>query len=185
MRLQILISGAGSTLKNLIEHFPNQIVRVVADRQCDGLMYAESNHIDFAVIKKKDFPDVQSWSDALLDCDADLHILAGFLSKICVTQNFEGKILNIHPSIDEKYSGKGWYGLRVQQAIVQNKEKFAGCIVHTIDNDYDKGVVLRQESFALTGNETPEEVMSSVQNLERKIFPETIKSYWAKKCVTG
>lgn len=178
MKLQVLISGAGTTLKNLIEHFPHQIIRVVADRQCEGLKYAKTNEIDFRIIEKKNYINDEAWSKALLDCDADLHILAGFLSKVYVSPEYIGKIINIHPSINPNYAGKGWYGLRVQQAVVENKDKRAGCMIHTIDNEYDKGTMIRESSFPLTGDETAEEVMLKVQELERKIFPETIQEYF-------
>jgi folate-dependent phosphoribosylglycinamide formyltransferase PurN len=179
-QIQVLVSGAGSTLDNLAEACCDklegrlfgfvEIKRVVADRECAARQIAEKWGLPFVVVDKTDF-------NALFDCDVDLHVMGGYLSKVTVPTHLEGKIVNIHPSLDPKYSGEGMYGMKVHEAIVRDGVKITGCTVHLVDNNYDEGRVLAQEPVAVLDDDTPDEVQRNVQARECLLYPRAILDY--------
>lgn len=162
--IQVLVSGAGSTLDNLCQYLIGlvEIKRVVADRECAARQIAEKWNLPFVIIQDGNFFDI----------DVDLHILGGFLSKVVVPKHLEGKIVNIHPALDlKKYGGKGMYGIKVHEAVVQAQEKYTGCTIHVVDNEYDNGRVLARSVVPINESDTPQDVMKKVQAAERLIYP--------------
>lgn len=189
-KIQVLVSGAGSTLDNLAEqcyddfngrlHNFVKIERVVADRECAARAIAEKWNLPFEVIKRSDYEDREQWSEALFNCDVDLHVMGGFLSQVVVPDRWNARILNIHPSIKAKYSGKGMYGIKVHEAVVRDGEKITGCTVHVVDNNYDEGPVIAQEAVAVMDEDTPDEVQRNVQKREQLLYPRVILDYLKK-----
>lgn len=187
--LSVLVSGKGTLLDSLAHHCCDsfdgmlygvvKIGQVVADRECPALEVAKKWNIPSIVIPYEE--PVEEWSRNILDdyCSvkADLHVLAGFLRKLHVPQHLEGKIVNFHPSIDPKYSGKGWYGLKVHQAVVENKEKFTGITMHHVNNEYDKGEIIDQFKMAVLPWDTPKSLMGSVQNMESMFCPRALLNF--------
>lgn len=107
----------------------------------------------------------------------DWIILAGFLLKFPqkITAAYPKKIINIHPALLPKYGGKGMYGMHIHRAIVENKEKETGITIHFVNENYDEGAIIFQQSIILTGEETPEVVATKIHELEYKYFPEVIE----------
>lgn len=186
-KISVLISGNGSTLDNLCHHCYNseegilhglvEITRVVSDRECKGLQVADRWNISKMVLRPIDYMDNASWSDALFDCDVDLHIMGGFLSRVTVNKKHENRILNIHPSLLPSYGGEGMYGLKVHEAVIANNEPITGCTVHTIDNEIDKGMIIGQVKQAVLPWDDPRSLQQSVQLMERNLYPRTILNY--------
>jgi len=107
----------------------------------------------------------------------DLVICAGYLQKLVVTPEWEGRILNIHPSLLPNYGGKGMYGHHVHQAVLDAKERWTGCTVHVVDNEYDHGMVLAQSRVEIYEDDTTASLASRVQEIERAMYPLVIQSY--------
>jgi phosphoribosylglycinamide formyltransferase-1 len=107
--------------------------------------------------------------------NVDIVVLAGFLWLIPVNliQNFP--ILNIHPALLPKYGGKGMYGLRVHQAVVDNQEKESGITIHFVNENYDKGKIIFQTKCEVLSTDCAADVASKVHQLEYKYFPEIIE----------
>lgn len=182
----ILVSGSGTNLQRIIDcinngEIPNaKISLVVADRECYGLIRAENHQIPNILIKRgKDF------SNQLLEVvpkDTDLIILAGFLSiiKENFIQKFEGKIINIHPSLLPKFGGKGMWGMNVHNAVIENKEYESGATVHFVTAGIDEGKIILQGKVSVEENDTPESLAEKIHQVEYEIFPKAIKKILKK-----
>jgi phosphoribosylglycinamide formyltransferase-1 len=186
-KVSVLISGSGSTLDNLAFHCYNEdegmvrgfidIKRVVADRDCKGLEIAEKWNLPTAVIKKKDYPNKASWSEALFDCDVNLHVMGGFLSQVVVPEKWKNKILNIHPSLLPAYGGKGMYGIHVHEAVIKNNEKFSGCTVHVVDDELDHGEIVEQIVQGVLPWDDVKSLQHAVTNMEKRLYPRAILNF--------
>ena len=87
---------------------------------------------------------------------------------------YKNKILNIHPSLLPKYGGKGFYGMKVHNAVFNSNEKISGVTVHYVNEEYDKGPVLLQEKIDITDCSNPKQIAKKVLKLEHEIFPKAI-----------
>jgi phosphoribosylglycinamide formyltransferase 1 len=186
-RIGVLASGKGSTFDNLAFHCSSktdgmlygcvEIVRLFTDRDCPALQIADQWGISTWTAKRKYFKSTEEWSNALFQEDLDLYVMAGFLSKVVVPENREGKILNIHPSLLPKYGGTGMYGIKVHEAVIANKEPITGCTVHVVDNEYDHGPVIDSVQVAVLATDTPATLQEAVQEMERRLYPRAILNY--------
>ena len=92
-----------------------------------------------------------------------------------IFQGFDGKIINIHPSLLPKYGGKGMYGDNVHKAVLENKETESGISIHFVNQNYDKGELILQEKCSVSANETLNTLSAKIHQLEQKYFPLTIE----------
>ncbi len=106
----------------------------------------------------------------------DIIILAGYMRKIGpkVLEAYEGRILNIHPSLLPKFGGKGMYGMRVHEAVLAAGEKETGATVHLVNEEYDEGPVLLQSKVPILETDTAEDIAKRVLAEEHKLFVETL-----------
>lgn len=189
-RLAILISGSGSTLQNLAQHILDgklsaSIACVISSRpDVYGLIRAENLHLPHEVINRRTFPDTASFSDAIfsqiLERQANLVIMAGFLSLLHIPPPFENRVLNIHPALLPKYGGRGMHGLKVHQSVIDAGESISGCTVHYADNQYDHGPILLQRTCPVLPDDTAETLAARVFQQECLAYPEAITQYLAR-----
>ncbi|MFM9064905.1 MAG: phosphoribosylglycinamide formyltransferase, partial [Pirellula sp.] len=164
--IAVLISGGGTTLKNLIDRKAQNTLAVdfrlvvSSNPKAKGLGYAQEASIPAKVIRKKDFVDGQSHSDAMFqavrDSGAKLIVMGGYLEHLLIPDDFENRVINIHPSLIPAFCGKGMYGLYVHQAAIEFGVKVSGCTVHLVDNKYDHGPILLQRTCEVLADDTPE-----------------------------
>jgi phosphoribosylglycinamide formyltransferase-1 len=104
--------------------------------------------------------------------------LAGFLLKVSqsLLDTYPGRIINIHPALLPKFGGKGMYGGRVHQAVVEAGEKESGITIHYIDENYDEGDIIFQVTCEVLPEDTPEDVAQKVHALEYAHFPRVIEA---------
>lgn len=127
--------------------------------------------------------NAQDFASALIHSleqfNADVIVLAGYLKKIpdAVIKKYKGRILNIHPSLLPKYGGKGFYGIKVHQAVVDQNEQESGCTVHLVTEVYDDGPILGQSKVSLSENETAESLAKKVLVLEHSLYPKVISDF--------
>ena len=118
----------------------------------------------------------------LEDMNPDLIVLAGFLwlfpSKIIA--EFPDRIINIHPALLPKFGGKGMYGNKVHEAVIEKKEKESGISIHYVNERYDEGNIIFQATTPITEEDTPESLATKIHALEYKHFPEVIKQLLQK-----
>ncbi len=184
LRIAVLISGGGTTLKNLIAVRKNE--RLLADiawvissnPEAKGLLFANEDSIPTSVIERNTFESVENFSDAIFaTCTAaevDLVVMGGFLKRVTIPSAYENKVINIHPSLIPAFSGKGFYGARVHKAVIDYGCKVSGCTVHFVDDQYDHGPIIAQKSLAVAKDESPNTLASRVFELECQLYPEAI-----------
>lgn len=185
LAVAVLISGGGTTLKNLIDRreageLPIEFKLVISSKSsAAGLGFAALSGIPSQVIAKRDFDNPTSHSDAVFDAcrqaGVELVVMGGYLEHLLIPSDFENRVINIHPSLIPSFCGKGMYGLRVHQAAVDFGVKVSGCTVHFVDNQYDHGPILLQRSCEVRDGDTAESLQQRVFLLEREALPDAIR----------
>ncbi len=113
----------------------------------------------------------------------DLVCLIGYMRILTPVfiQAYRGRILNVHPALLPQYGGKGFYGMKVHEAVLANREKETGMTVHFVDEEVDSGPILLQKKVPVSADDTPESLKLKVQELEKKAYPEAIRLLAAQK----
>ena len=180
-RIVIFASGSGTNAENIIKYFEETNTGTVAavftnNPNAQVIDKAKKYGVTIEIFSKEQLFE----SEVLQKINAiqpDWIVLAGFLLKFPqkIIAAYPNKIINIHPALLPKYGGKGMYGMNIHKAIVENKEKETGITIHYVNENYDEGNIIFQQSVVLTGEETPEEVAGKIHELEQKYFPEVIE----------
>lgn len=189
LRLAVLISGGGTTLKNLLAkigagELDAQVVQVVSSHpQAHGLEYAQAAGVPTAVVERRGFPDVASFSEAVFDPvrSAEPHLVAmgGFLKLVQIPADFQNRVMNIHPSLIPAFCGHGFYGLHVHETVLDYGCKVSGCTVHFVDQQYDHGPIILQRSVDVSRDDTVETLAARVFAAECELYPEAIRLFAA------
>lgn len=179
VNIAIFASGSGTNAENLFNYYANsttvKIKLVVTNNENAGIVErANRFRKNIQIISKA---TLSNYSDQFIDFlkaeNVDLIILAGFLLKIpeALVKAFPNRIVNIHPSLLPKYGGKGMYGMNVHNAVIAAHEKQSGITVHFVNEEYDKGKIILQETCDITSTDTPESLAEKIHQLEYKYFP--------------
>jgi len=187
LRIGVLLSGAGTSFENLAERIdagevPAEIVVVVASKEkAGGLERARRRGIPAVAVPRKRHPDVGAFNDAihtaLEEHGAEFVALLGFLSPFETRGKFDGRALNVHPALIPAFCGKGFYGHRVHDAVLESGVKVTGATVHFVDTEYDHGPIILQEAVAVRDDDTPDALAERVQAAERRLVPEAIRLF--------
>jgi phosphoribosylglycinamide formyltransferase-1 len=184
LRVAVLLSGSGTSLENLFEHIdrglPAEVVCVVSSKKSAfGLQRAERRGVPAIAVPRREYPDVAAFNDALhetLDRYApDLVCLLGFLSPFELRGRYAGRTLNVHPALIPAFSGKGFYGRHVHEAVLAAGVKLTGATVHFASDAYDEGPILLQEAVPVEEDDSVETLAARVQAAERRLVPEAIR----------
>lgn len=184
-RLAVLISGSGTTLKNLIDKKQHgqlgaEIAVVISSTpKAGGLAFAELAGLERHVVNFADYPTIEAFSSAVFDlcrrARVDLVVMGGFLKQVVVPEDFVHRVINIHPSLIPAFCGKGFYGRRVHAAALDYGVKVSGCTIHFVDNEYDHGPVIMQRTVPVLDDDTPETLAARVFAVECEAYPEAIE----------
>jgi len=181
-KLAIFVSGSGTNMQRIANYFKNhpqiEMSLVVCNNPDAGaIARAESLGIPLMMIDKKSFKNPEPLTAELFKKQIDWIILAGFLWLIpkVLIQAYPNKIVNIHPALLPAYGGKGMYGEKVHQAVIQNGEKQSGITFHFVNEQYDAGAIIFQQQLELQADETPESLARRIHELEYKYYPEVIE----------
>ena len=188
LKIAVLVSGGGTNLQalidaqNRVELSGGQIVRVIASRPDAGaLERAKKAGIPGAVVRRKDYADASAFDAALLaeleGCGAELVVLAGYLSILSesVVSRYADRILNVHPSLIPSFCGKGYYGLKVHEAVLAYGVKVTGATVHFVNEVPDGGAILLQQAVEVWPDDTPETLQRRVmEQAEWKLLPRAV-----------
>lgn len=183
LRMAIFLSGTGTNAVNIIEYFSNSNIEVtlLLTNKADSGAARISNkyNIPFVLFDKKEFATSDVVLNKLKENQIDYIILAGFLWLMPpnILSNFPNKIINIHPALLPKYGGKGMYGSKVHESVVENKESFSGITIHLVNQHYDEGEVLFQASRAIDKEDSADTLAKKIHALEYNFFPKVIESY--------
>lgn len=181
-KIAIFASGSGSNAENIANYFEGknlvEISLILTNNPSAFVIErAKKMEIPCFVFSKTDFAETDFVLNELLKAGVDWIVLAGFLLK--VPQNlltaFEGRIVNIHPALLPKFGGKGMYGDRVHQAVVDSGETESGITVHYVNEHYDEGAIIFQAKCTVAPEDTADEVAAKVHALEYEYFPKAIE----------
>jgi phosphoribosylglycinamide formyltransferase-1 len=187
INLALLVSGSGTTLRNLIDQIASgdlnaRIKLVIGSRQgLVGLQRAQEAGLPFATIDRREFADVSSFSRnifaAIDEADVDLVCLAGWLCLLDIPAAYAGRVMNIHPALLPSFGGKGMYGQKVHQAVLDHGCKVSGCTVHFVDGAYDSGPIILQRTCPVEEGDTAAMLARRVFAEEKIAYPQAISLF--------
>lgn len=180
--IAILASGSGTNAENLIRFFrthPQARVKMVLSNRpgARAIEKAQSYDIETLVFDREAFYQTGSVLAALEENGINFIVLAGFLWLVPdpILERFENKIVNIHPALLPKFGGKGMYGSRVHEAVIDSGEKVSGITIHRVNQHYDRGDILFQATCSVDRGETPESLARKIHELEYTHFPRVVE----------
>jgi len=184
-RLAVLLSGSGRSLQNLAEHIeagelPARIELVISSRRkAFGLQRAEKFGLPRLVLRPRDFASVAEYSAAVFDeiraRRIDFVCLMGFLSLLRLPDDYEMRVLNIHPALLPEFGGKGMYGHHVHDAVLAAGRKESGCTVHWCTNEYDSGPIILQRRCPVLPADTADALAARVFEQEKIAYIEALR----------
>ncbi len=187
MRIAVLLSGEGTSFENLCEaiereRIPARVEVVIASREeAGGLRRARRRGIPAVAVPRKAFRDLDAFNDAihaeLGRHPVDLVALLGFLSLFQLRGRYANRVINVHPALIPAFSGRGFYGHRVHEAVLASGVRVTGATVHIADDEYDHGPIVLQEAVPVLRSDTPESLAARVQALERRLVPEAVRLF--------
>jgi len=181
-RIVVLISGSGTNLQAIIDactdsEYPGQVVGVVSNKaEAYGLTRAENADIATVALSHKDFATREDYDRELVKkIDAfnpDIIVLAGFMRILTpdFVQHFQGKLVNIHPSLLPKYQG-----LNTHQRAIDAGDKEHGVSVHFVTEELDGGPVILQAKVPIFEEDSSDDLAARVHEQEHRIYPLVIK----------
>ena len=178
IKTAVFISGTGSNLKSLIKFSklkksPISINLILSNNsKSKGLKYGKIFKIKKKIFDfKKKHIDEKKILFELKKNRIDLICLAGFMKILSKTfiNNFNGKILNIHPSLLPKFKG-----LNTHERAIRKREKYSGCTVHFVNSKLDSGKIILQDKVRINKNETPKTLAKKILAKEHKLYPKAI-----------
>ena len=188
MKIAVLVSGGGTNLQAIIDAIASgkitntEIALVISNKEgAYALKRAEQAGIKGIVISPKQYADKEEYSQDMIktikEAGCELIVLAGFLVVLpeSFVNAFEGKIINIHPSLIPSFCGDGFYGLKVHEKALERGVKVTGATVHYVDSGTDTGPIIDQKAVYIKADDTPETLQRRVmEEAEWVILPKAI-----------
>ena len=183
-RTAIFISGNGSNMRNLVEfskkkNSPINVDLVISsNKKSNAIQYLKKNKIYFKIFDfKQKNKDERKIFDILKKRETQLICLAGFMKILSESfiKRFNGKILNIHPSLLPKYKG-----LNTHERAILNKEKFSGCTVHFVNSKLDSGKIIIQKKVKINKKDNPKSLSKKILKQEHLLYPKALKKILSK-----
>ncbi|MCH8030936.1 MAG: phosphoribosylglycinamide formyltransferase [Bacteroidetes bacterium] len=189
LRLAAFASGGGSNFGAMLKSIDAgklnaQPVLLITDRSDIGAIdKAEAREIPVAILPPANFENECAFAEALLHALANHGVefiaLAGYLKKIpaSVVDAFKHRMLNIHPALLPSFGGKGMYGPRIHEAVLEHGCRVTGVTVHLVDSEYDTGPIVLQEPVAVRQDDSPRSLAARVLQLEHRLYPEALQLF--------
>ena len=188
LNIVVCVSGGGTNLQAIIDAIENQTINNTCIKAVISNNYgvyalerAKAAGVEGIVLSPKDYENRSDFNIAFLDkmkeLNPDLIVLAGFLVNIPkeMVDAFEGKIINIHPSLIPSFCGVGYYGLKVHEGVLARGVKVTGATVHFVDAGTDTGPIIFQKAVEVKQGDTPKELQQRVmEEAEWVILPKAI-----------
>lgn len=188
LRVAVMVSGGGTNLQAIIDAVDSgritntELVAVISNNKgAYALERAKKAGIRDIVVSPKDYSDREAFNKALVETvdslQVDLIVLAGYLVVIPpeMIENYENRIINIHPSLIPSFCGTGFYGLKVHEAALERGVKVVGATVHFVDKGTDTGPILLQKAVVVENGDTPKSLQQRVmEQAEWILLPQAI-----------
>ena len=193
--IAVFVSGGGSNFRAihnqiLSGNIPGEIVLVVSNNpNCGAINYAEENSIQTFIINNTRFSnsDTREYTllQALLKAEVDLICLAGYMKLLPqnIVQQYKNKILNIHPALLPDFGGKGFYGMKVHEAVLKSGAEYSGVTVHFVDEKYDHGPIISQRKVKVLETDNAEILAERVLKVEHELYPEVVKAFCENRII--
>ena len=196
-RIVVLVSGGGTNLQALIDAQKKGIISagritcVISSKpDAYALERAKNNGIPTRILCRKDYPDVASYSHAILEAlteeRANLVVYAGFTTILdeSVCRAFPNRMINVHPALIPSFCGKGYYGLHVHEAVLKSGVKLTGATVHFVTEVCDGGPIILQKAVEVQNDDTPEILQKRVmEQAEWDILPKAVALFCEDKII--
>lgn len=183
----IFASGTGTNAENIIKYFKDfSLARVVAvfsnRKSAKVLRKAHDLNVKALYFDREALYKSKEVLRVLQDIKPDLIVLAGFLWVFPdnILKAFPQKVINIHPALLPNYGGKGMYGAKVHETVINNKDQESGISIHYVNEKYDEGEIIFQTKTQIEKNDTPDSLAGKIHQLEYKHFPEVIEQLLQK-----
>lgn len=184
VNIAIFASGSGTNAENIVRYFsgnPKVNVKLILSNRSDAFVLTRAKNLNVKsfVFSATDLRETETVDQLLSSEKIDIIVLAGFLLKVPdrVVTAYRGRIINIHPSLLPKYGGKGMYGSRVHQAVIDSCDFESGITIHLVDEIYDNGETLFQAKCKIEEGETPDSLAFKIHELEKEHFPKVIEQF--------
>lgn len=191
VKIGVLVSGGGTNLQQLIDaqqagRIKNGTIRVVISSKpgAYALERAERAGIEAVTVSRKEFPDTETYSRALMEAlrqrEIDLIVLSGFLTITSeeFVRAYPNRIINVHPALLPAFGGKGYYGLHVHEAVLKRGVKVTGATVHFANEECDGGPIILQKAVEVKEGDTPETLQRRVmEEAEWKLLPKAVSLF--------
>jgi len=189
LRVAVFASGRGSNFQAILHEIDRgdleiDLVLCCSDRpEAPALELARSRGIDTVVFQGNEVRDEDqlagSMLSTLLGHRVDLIVLAGYMRKIPrrVVEHFRHRMLNIHPALLPAFGGKGMYGRRVHEAVIEYGVHWTGVTVHLVEEEYDTGPIVLQEPVPVYPEDKPADVAARVLEVEHRLYPEALRLF--------
>jgi formyltetrahydrofolate-dependent phosphoribosylglycinamide formyltransferase len=189
MNIAVFASGRGSNFQAILNaiqggRLPASISLVVSNNSSAGALEIARAHGIPAVHRSlRQFPQAEAFDDdllALLDRHrVDLIALAGYMKQLSprFVATYRNRIVNVHPALLPAFGGPGMYGMHVHEAVLRSGAKVSGVTVHLVDEQYDHGMILAQETVRVDAEDTPESLAAKVLILEHEVYPRVLAAF--------
>ncbi len=182
VNIAIFVSGGGTNCENIIKYFEGsekvRIVLVVSNKANAGaIARAQRLGVPSVVVPKARFNDREVILPLLEEYSVDFIVLAGFLLVVpgFLIDEYDHRMINLHPALLPKYGGMGMYGHHVHDAVKAAGEKETGMTVHWVSRDVDGGEIIAQFSTPIGPEDTPDDIAAKEHVLEMEHFPQVIE----------
>lgn len=186
MRLAVFASGEGSNFQSIVDAAKSgalkaQVVLCVSNNPSAGVLdRATKSEIPVLVLNPSEFSDPDGYTSSLraklIEFETDFIALAGYMKMIPaeIVNEYSDHIVNIHPALLPAFGGPGMYGRRVHQAVLESGADQSGATVHLVDEEYDTGPIVLQESVPVRPEDTPDSLAARVLKVEHRIYPRAL-----------
>jgi len=179
MRVAVAVSGRGSNLEALLRALgpaaPARVALVLSNRADAGALEVAAAHgVPTQVLG--DPADPAEWLAGLERHRIDLVVLAGYLKLVpaAVIARYRDRIVNVHPALLPAHGGRGMYGHRVHQAVLDSGDRESGATVHLVDEVYDRGAILAQSRVPVLPGDSAERLAARVLEAEHRLLPAVV-----------
>ena len=187
IKLGVMISGGGTTLQNFLDKIEtgeldaSVAVVISSSRKAYGLERAKKHDIPTCIVRRRDYETLEAFSKANFDIlrryEVDLVCLAGYLKLLRIPEDFDGRVMNIHPALIPSFCGDGFYGHTVHQTVLDYGVKVSGCTVHFVNNEYDNGPVIVQRTCPVLPDDDADTLARRVFREECIAYPQAIRLF--------
>ncbi|NLM06258.1 MAG: phosphoribosylglycinamide formyltransferase [Tissierellia bacterium] len=193
LKIGVLISGGGSNLQAIIDSIKaddinGEIVQVISNREkAYGLERAKNEKIPALFLSRKSCSSDEEYDGKIISIfkekGVELVVLAGYLRILTpdFIKEFKDRIINIHPSLVPAFSGDGFYGSKVHEAVIERGVKITGATVHFVNEITDGGPIIHQSATGVEDDDTAQDVADRVLELEHAILPYAVKLFAEKR----